>query len=99
VGELLDRITSTELVAWQVYERDYGPLGPERLDHLAALVATVIAQANRGKRGRPWKVSDFLPQWGRRQRRKQTPQEQLEVIRSMVRAMGGKEVTAGGDDR
>jgi hypothetical protein len=96
VGEMLARMTSSELVEWAAYERLYGPLGQERDDHLAALVATTIANAMRGKKGRRMRLKDFMPAWGGKE--KQTGKDQLAVLRGMVHRMGGEEVTRD-DDR
>jgi hypothetical protein len=99
VGDMLARITSTELTEWAVYERLYGPLGQERDDHLTALVSATIANAMRGKKGRRHKLKDFLPAWSGGDKPKQTGKEQLAVLRAMVHKMGGKEVVSGEHDR
>jgi hypothetical protein len=91
VGEMLARITSTELAEWAAYEQRYGPLGQERDDHLAALVAATIANAMRGKKGRRMKLKDFMPSWGGKE--KQSGKDQLAVLRGLVHRMGGEEVT------
>lgn len=41
-----------------------GPLGPNRGDYHAAEIALVIANANRGKRSKKFKFTDFLLKWG-----------------------------------
>jgi hypothetical protein len=82
VGELLARTASNELAEWQAYERQYGPLGPERGDWQAALPAHVIATAMGGKRARTLKLQDFLLRWGRR--RRQTGAEQLAIFRALA---------------
>jgi hypothetical protein len=89
VGEMLDRISSTELAEWAIYERDYGPLGPGRADQLAALVSATIANAASVKRR--YRPADFLPRWGAGRRRRQTPQEQLEIMRAFVSRFQGKD--------
>lgn len=63
VGEMLARMSSRELTAWQIYERMYGPLGPQRDDQLAALIAATVANAFRGKGDKPAKVSEYVPDW------------------------------------
>jgi hypothetical protein len=95
VGEMLHRMTSSELAEWQVYERLYGPVGQERDDQLAALVAATIANAMSGKKGKRHKIRDFLPVWSKQ---KQSSREQLDVLRTLVKKMGGEEVNRG-DDR
>jgi len=93
VGELLRRIDSRELTAWAAYERVAGPLGPERLDILAAIIASTIANANRTKKGKALKPADFMPDWEKASRsaRPQTEHDHLRLIRSLNRAFGGKE--------
>lgn len=75
-----------------------GPLGPDRLDQLVALLAAVVANANRGK-GRAAKPADFMPKWDQRQAAgtsgEQTGDDHLRMIRGLNRAMGGTQ--RGGD--
>lgn len=63
VSELLARISARELSEWIAYERIEGPLGGARGDYHAALVASTVANSNRGK-GKAHKLSDFLLKWG-----------------------------------
>lgn len=93
VGELLRRIDSRELTAWAAYERVAGPLGPERLDILAAIIAATIANANRTKKGKAFKPADFMPNWGQATRaaQPQTEHDHLRLIRGLNRAFGGEE--------
>lgn len=63
VAELLDRISGEELTEWMAYEAATGPLGPSRGDWLAALVASVVVNTARGRKGREAKVTDFLLKW------------------------------------
>ncbi|MDS1269690.1 DUF4035 domain-containing protein [Lipingzhangella sp. LS1_29] len=88
VGELLGRISSRELSEWMAYERVTGPLGPERADLHAAIVASTVANANRGKRGRAAKPADFIPRWDRRE---QSWQEQLATVQRINTALGGSQ--------
>jgi len=98
VGELLARIDSRELTAWAAYERVTGPLGPERADIQAAIIASTIANANQGKRGRRFKPEDFLPRWDQPAAASgdQTGEDHLRLIKSLNRAMGGHDGTRGG---
>jgi len=77
---MLDRISSSELSEWAVYEREFGPLGPDRHDHLAALVASTVANTVSKHRFRP---ADFMPRWASK-RRRQTGRQQLEILRAFV---------------
>jgi hypothetical protein len=64
VRQLLESIDSRELTEWQIYERENGPLGGERLDILAAKVMAIIVRVNAGTKEQPKiKDSDFLVKW------------------------------------
>lgn len=101
VGELLRRIDSRELNAWAAYERVAGPLGPERADIHAGIIASTIANAYRGKRGRRYTPADFIPKWDdlpRRSPADQDPHDHLRLVRALHRAMGGIERRGDGGD-
>jgi|GEM_PF-882201 len=92
VEELLSRISSAELTEWMAYEEIVGPLDVGyRVDVVAGIVSSTIANVNRGKKGRRFKPDDFTPSWGGRNRRRrpQTPEEQLAVVRGINAALGG----------
>ena len=59
-AELLSRISSRELSEWQAYYI-VEPFGEYRADLRNAIVACVIANANRGKNTRAFTVKDFMP--------------------------------------
>lgn len=46
VRQLLGSIDSRELTEWQIYEREHGPFGGERLDILASKVLAMIYRVN-----------------------------------------------------
>ena len=54
----------------------------ERQDFRAALICSVIANVNRGKRQKPYKPGDFMP----REKKKQSPGEMLSVVKAMQAA-------------
>jgi hypothetical protein len=64
VRQLLESIDSRELTEWQIYEREHGPLGGERLDILAAKVMSVIVRVNADSKSQD-KIKDesFLIKW------------------------------------
>lgn len=64
VRRLLAETDALELTQWQAYELVYGPLGGLRGDVQAGVVASVIANANRGENTEPYSPNDFLPPWG-----------------------------------
>lgn len=70
------------------YERIEGTLGPLRADRQAALVAMVIANANRGPNQKAFSIEDFLLTWDPQ------PQElddQIRIARDLNRLYGGQE--------
>lgn len=89
VADLDARLSSSELTEWMVYEKLTGPLGRRRADIQAATIAATIANANRSKGGKKFKVTDFLIDYG--ERRRKTPQEMLAMVRALNAGMGGVE--------
>lgn len=49
-----------ELQRWSIFERD-DPFLPERVDLAGGIVASVIANVNRGKNTAPYDALDFMP--------------------------------------
>lgn len=86
VRELLSRMDSRELSEWMAYEQVTGPLGSERGDFQAALLATVVANSLKGKKGRRLRLKDFLPKW---HRRRQTPDQMLAMVKQLNLIYGG----------
>jgi hypothetical protein len=89
VADLDSRLDSSELTEWMAYENMTGPLGRRRNDIQAATIAATIANANRGKGSRKFKLSDFLIPYGRSDR--QSPEQMLAAIKRLNRSMGGEE--------
>lgn len=86
VREAQARIDSREFAEWLAYERVAGPLGGERGDLHAAIVAATVHNLWAKK---PRKLRDFYPTWARR---KQSPEEMLAWAKTLNRAYGGTEV-------
>jgi hypothetical protein len=59
-GELLHRMSASELAYWAAYF-DQEPWGEERADLRSAIVASTIANVNRGKGRKPFRPRDFMP--------------------------------------
>lgn len=89
VADLDSRLGSAELTEWIAYENLSGPLGRRRQDIQSATIAATIANANRGKGGRKFKLSDFLIPYGQQERK--SPEQLLAAIRSLNASMGGEE--------
>lgn len=62
VRQLLTELDSKEITEWQAYDA-ITPIGPERGDVQAALVATVLVNVNRAKDSAAAKLTDFLLDW------------------------------------
>lgn len=60
VGELESTLSSNDLSEWMAYFR-VEPFGEDRKDLRMGILASVIANSNRGKSQRPFKPSDFMP--------------------------------------
>lgn len=64
VRQLLGSIDSRELTEWQIYERENGPLGGERLDILAAKIMALLVRVNASSKDQAKiKDSDYLIKW------------------------------------
>jgi hypothetical protein len=88
VRHLLATMGSAELAEWRAYEQISGPLGGARGDVQAALIASVIAAANRSKGQKAPKVSDFMLRWDRTKVRK-SPEELFRVAQMANAVLGG----------
>jgi len=89
VADLDSRLGSAELTEWMVFEKITGPLGRRRQDIQAATIAATIANSNRSKKGKKFKMADFLIPYGQEERK--GPQQMLDAIRGINRSMGGVE--------
>ena len=92
VAELADRIDSRELTEWAAFERVEGPIGQERADGHAGIVASIVANSNRKKGRRAFEPNDFIPDWEKLGIKEEEtisldPTAQREA---MFRALGGK---------
>lgn len=58
------------------------------------MLASVVANVNRGKGQRPYKAAQFIPQWDEgappERAPEMSPDEMLRAIRRTHKAMGGK---------
>jgi len=66
VGDLGARLSAAELTEWMAYDR-LDPIGPERADLGAAIVAATVANVHRGRGQAPFRPADFMPQSGNRE--------------------------------
>lgn len=75
------QIDSREFGEWMARER-MEPRGRERGDIQAALIASVIANVNRGKRSRPFKIKDFVLRWQRRGGKQQSVNDMRAIFKT-----------------
>jgi hypothetical protein len=91
---LLSRTEFLDLAPIEFYAlKDRWIFAKEDHDFRSALICTVIANGNRSKKRRPFKVKDFIPE--RRGKNKevdarQTWKQQLELAKQLTIAYGGK---------
>jgi len=55
------------------------PFGEQRADWRQAITSMILANANRGKKGRSYKVKDFMLT-DKKKRRQQTPEEMQKLL-------------------
>jgi len=63
IREAQERVSLGELRSWKAFYR-ISPWDGLRGDHLVAMLASLIANVNRGKGSRAFSAEDFLPKWG-----------------------------------
>jgi len=82
---MLSEITSRQFAEWMAYSR-LEPWGEDRDDLRMGIMASVIANSNRGKGKKPYKPQDFMPNF--------EPEDEaaaIERIRENLRkTLGGK---------
>lgn len=84
--ELLEQLDNQELIEWQAFYR-INPFGLERQDLHAGIVASTVANVNRGKR-KAFKVSEFMPRFLEKQT-KRGAGDLLDKIKLINARLGG----------
>jgi hypothetical protein len=90
VQELLERISSRELSEWAVFYQQE-PFGQEADWLGSAIVASTVANANRGKGQKAFEAYDFMPKPGAQKKKAQSPEEMLQFAAMFTLAAGGKD--------
>jgi hypothetical protein len=67
VRRLLGEMDSREITEWMAYEM-VEPFGPWREDVRAGVIASTIANVNRGKSSKPFKPTDFVLEFGKQRK-------------------------------
>jgi hypothetical protein len=70
-----------EIIAFKRIE----PFSAMRADVRIASLVCMIANVNRGPQQKPYKIEDFLLQWGEKEVRKQSAAEQLALMKLWTR--------------
>lgn len=79
---MLNRISAKTYRTWAEYISFYG-FTDERADLRSGIVASVIANVNRSKRGKSYKPSDFIPKFG--PKKKQSVDEMRTLLTNFAR--------------
>jgi hypothetical protein len=75
---------------WMTYY-ELEPFGEERADLRAGIIAATIANCLARRKGRPaFRVTDFMPRFGREKRRTRTPDDMLKQVKILNMLYGGK---------
>lgn len=83
VGEMLSRVTSSELTEWAAYERVHGPLGQTRDDYHTALILAMLHNLW-AKKSKP--LADFIIEWDRKP---ESAESLIAKGKAWVQMMGG----------
>jgi len=87
VAELEASMSSRELSEWMAYEAIDGPVGPQRDDLRAGVVAATMANCHRAK-GPAFKPQDFMPYY---ERPRTNPDAALDALRvALNKAKGAR---------
>jgi len=69
------------------YERVAGPLGGQRIDIGAAVVAATLANINRAKGSRSYDIDDFMPKWRVEESTEMSPDDVWAAVERAHRAL------------
>ena len=85
VSELLNRISSHELSEWQAYSI-LEPFGEGTAFLRTGIIASTIANVNRGKNSKMLGPEDFIPKFGEVEKKEkmQSFEEQLSVLQQIA---------------
>ena len=72
------RCNARQFAEWQA-EYELSPWGDERADLRAGIIASTIANVNRGK-GKAFSPGDFMPEFDKQPQKAQTPKEMATLM-------------------
>ena len=82
---MLSEISSRDFAEWMAYSR-LEPWGPDRDDLRMGIVASTIANSNRGKGQKAFKPTDFIPDF----EPETEEQAQARLMAKAMSALGGR---------
>ena len=87
VARAQQEVSSREFAEWQAYDR-LDPIGDERADIAAGIVASVVANTNRDerKRAEPFKPGDFMANYDGRAPAREDSRVMVEKLKMGLRA-------------
>lgn len=77
-------MSHAEFVAWVVFA-GHEPLPARRADQQTAMLMTLLATIHRQKGRKPFKISQFLPDWWNE---KASPQRLMQKLRGLTMGLG-----------
>ncbi|MFC8012201.1 phage tail assembly protein T [Streptomyces cinereoruber] len=86
----MERFTEEEMIRLVAYQNLYGPIGPKRMDAVAARLGMDVAAPHMKKGARP-KFADHLVQWSQRARPRKTGRELLAAVKGIHAGLTGSE--------
>ena len=89
---MLAELTAEQWGEWQAFIQIHGPVGEERADIRAALIASTVANVFRGKRDKVITLKDCLLEWDKptRKGKRQTPEQMHAMAKAMAFAFGAE---------
>lgn len=87
MAELLERISSRELTEWMQFAK-VEPFGSEASYIGHAITAQTVANVNRKKGSKPFKLRDFMPQF---EREEQSVGQMVQMAEMLTAVMGGED--------
>lgn len=69
IYEAQQKISTTEFRSWQAFYA-LEPFGEARTEFMLAQLCCIVANSNRGKSTKAFKVGDFIPKYGEQKRHK-----------------------------
>jgi hypothetical protein len=79
------QLSATQIAEWEAFDK-LEPIGKLRDDYRTALLCTLIANMFSNKKSKPAKLTDFLLQWDKKPKKRQT----IEEMKSMLQLIFGK---------